>query len=165
MNFLVKLYKIDKYNKKDDFIKKSFIEYTLNDSVEELKTDNGYHMRLNKNDTYIFFGDCDGFNGKFIEFATLLKDFLNKYYNIKIKKKDISYTENKSKIGSFHYSIPSLHGINDKIIKEIHNNFSKTIDQLCQINSNGKKKCIDTGIYTNKWFRMPNQTKEQQPYT
>jgi hypothetical protein len=33
----VKLYKIDKYNKKDDFIKKSFIEYTLNDSVEELK--------------------------------------------------------------------------------------------------------------------------------
>lgn len=165
MNSTVKLYKIDKYTKTDEFIKKSFIEYTFEDAISELKDDNGYHMRLEKNNTYIFFGDCDEFNGEFSEFAVLLKQFLNKHYNIKIKKKDISYTKNKSINGSFHYSIPSLHGINDKIIKQIHENFANAHKQLFAVDKKGKKSCIDTSIYTNKWFRMPNQTKEQKPKT
>ena len=166
MDYSVKLYKVDNYNKTANFIKKSYIKYPLLDAINELKKDNGCHMRLEKGKTYIFFGDCDGFMGSFSDFATLLKDFLNKYYNIKIKKKDISYTENKSKKGSFHYSIPSLHGTSDKIIKEIHDNFSKTYEELNTIDEKGKNKnCIDTSIYTEKWFRMPNQIKESKPNT
>lgn len=145
MNYTTKLYQIDKYNKTDNFIKKSYIVYNLENAIKELKTDKGYHLRLEKNKIYIFFGDCDGFSGEFEEFAKLLKKFLRDYYNIIIKKKDISYTENKSKNGSFHYSIPSLCGINDKIIKEIHENFAKNCKELITEDENGKKKnCIDT---------------------
>lgn len=165
MNSSVKLYKIDKYNKTDEFIKKSFIEYTLEDAINVLNSDKGYHMRLEKSKTYIFFGDCDDYNGSFLEFAVLIKDFLNKFYGIKIKKKDISYTENKSKKGSFHYSIPSLHGINDKILKQIHEKFANAHKQLFVVDKKGKNSCIDTSIYTDKWFRMPNQTKEKKPKT
>jgi hypothetical protein len=87
MDYSVKLYKVDNYNKTANFIKKSYVEYALLDAINELKDNNSYHMRLEKNESYIFFGDCDGFTGSFLEFSTLIKDFLNKYYNIKIKKK------------------------------------------------------------------------------
>lgn len=162
MNDSVKLYKVDKYNKDEQFIKKSFIEYTLDDAINELKNNKCYHMRLEKGKKYIFFGDCDNFSGTFLDFAILMKVFLNKYYNIKIKKKDISYTENKSKKGSFHYSIPHLHGINDKILKKIHENFSNVHKESLYVDETRKKSCIDTTIYTDKWFRMPNQRKEKK---
>lgn len=44
MNYSVKLYKVDNYNKTANFIKKSYIEYSLLDAINELKQDNGYHM-------------------------------------------------------------------------------------------------------------------------
>jgi hypothetical protein len=133
MSFNTKLYKLDNYNKTQNFIKNKFRIFTLNEAICELKKDYGYHMRLEKDKTYVFYGDCDGFQGNFDDFAILLKDFLTKYYNIKIKKKDISYTVNNSKKelgGYFHYSIPSLHGIGSKILKEIHDNFAKTYEEL-----------------------------------
>ena len=161
MEHVVKLYKVDKYNKTEKFIKKSYEEFSLDEAIEKLKFENSYHMRLEKNKQYIFFGDCDGFDGDFKKFSVLLKEFLNKFYDIKIKKKDVSYTENKSKLGSFHYSISSLYGYSDKILKQIHEKFAIQYEELCSIDEKGKKKnCIDTSIYTDKWFRMPNQKKE-----
>jgi P4 family phage/plasmid primase-like protien len=161
----VKLYKIDKYNKTKKFIDNSFIELSIDEAVEELKTDHGYHLRLEKNKNYIFFGDCDGFSDSFLIFSKLLKKFLNYKYNIKIKKKDISYTENKSKIGSFHYSIPKLF-CSSILLKNIHEEFSKTYKELISTNENGEKKnCIDKSIYCDKWFRMPNQKKENVKHT
>ena len=166
MEYKTKLYEIDKYNKNDKFIKTSYKEFNLVNAVNELKNDKGYHLRLEKNKEYIFFGDCDGFNGEFSNFASLLKIFLYKNYNIQIKKKDISYTINKSKKGSYHYSIPKIYGINNLILKEIHENFSKSCKELLTEDEKGKNKnCIDTTIYTDKWFRMPNQTKEGKKNT
>gem|GEM_PF-5251252 len=43
------------------------------------------------------------------------------FYNIKITIDDISYTINKSKIGSYHYSIPKYYASTTKL-KEIHEN-------------------------------------------
>lgn len=161
MEYKVRLYEVNKYKKTLKFIKNSYTEYTLDEALEELQLEKGYHMRLVKNNQYIFFGDCDGFNGEFLKFSELLKDFLKKYYQINIKKKDISYTENKSKNGSFHYSIPSLYGYIDKILKDIHENFSKQYEELITTDKKGDKKlCIDTSVYGNMWFRMPNQKKE-----
>jgi putative DNA primase/helicase len=165
MSYSVKLYRLDNYNKSIKFIKNDFFEYNLSDAINELKTDKGYHIRLEKNKNYIFFGDCDEFNGSFNEFENALKNFLDKNYNIKIKKKDISYTENIGKNGSFHYSIPSLWCSNSKL-KEIHENFSKTCEILIKKDKNDKiKNCVDVSIYTDKWFRMPNQTKEKKENT
>jgi P4 family phage/plasmid primase-like protien len=164
MVYTVKLYKLDDYNKSKKFIKESFINYKFDDALKKLKNDEGFHMRIERQKTYIFYGDCDGFQGDFNEFAILLKEFLDKYYDIKIKKKDISYTVNnykKNEGGFFHYSIPSLHGIASEILSEIHVNFQQTYEKMNYIDKKGNpKNCIDKSVYRNQWFRMPNQTKE-----
>ena len=61
---------------------------------------------------------------------------------------------------SFHYSIPKLFG-SSNTLKEIHEKFAKSYKELVSKNENGEEKnCIDKSIYCDKWFRMPNQTKE-----
>jgi hypothetical protein len=78
-----KLYAIDNYNgKTKKFIENDYEEYDLKSLIDELENDNGYHMRICIDKNYVFFGDCDKFNGSFDEFAKLLKDFLKKHYKI-----------------------------------------------------------------------------------
>lgn len=160
---LYKLYSIDKYNgKTQHFINNKYTEYSLNELAIELQNNKGYHMRICDNKNYIFFGDCDGYNGKFIDFAVLLKKFLDIRYNIDVVLDEISYTENesKSKYGSFHYSIPKIYGSCAKL-KEMHEMFYKEHQNIFSKNTDGKiVRIIDTSIYTNKWFRYPNQSKE-----
>jgi hypothetical protein len=68
-----KLYAIDKYNKgTKKFIDSEYKAYTLDDIVDKLETDKGYHMRICAGKNYVFFGDCDDFDGTFDEFAILL---------------------------------------------------------------------------------------------
>lgn len=159
---LYKLYAIDKYaNKTKRFIDNEYEEYTLDDLAIELENDHGYHMRICSDKSYIFFGDCDGYNGTFDKFAKLLIDFLLVHYKIKVSMNEISYTENESKNGSFHYSIPKIYG-SCKKLKEMHEKFyNKHKDIFCK-NVDGKaSRVVDTSIYTNKWFRYPNQSKEE----
>ena len=132
-----------------------------------LKSDNGYHMRIQKNNSYIFFGDCDYYkDNEPIKFFELLTSFLNKFYNIKLTIDDISYTINKSKIGSYHYSIPKYYASTAKL-KEIHENFfNQHKDIFNYYDSNNKlNKVVDSGIYKDGWFRYPNQTKEAKENT
>ncbi len=98
---IFKVYAIDKYSgKTNNFIDNEYEEYELKDLKKLLKTDNGYHMRIQKNSFYIFFGDCDYYkDNEPIKFFGLLISFLNKYYNLIVTIEDISYTINKSKIG------------------------------------------------------------------
>lgn len=122
-DIVYKLYAIDKYAGKTKlFIDNNYEQYTLDDLTKELENDHGYHMRICSNQSYIFFGDCDGYNGKFDKFAKLLIDFLLIHYKIKIIINEISYTENESKLGSFHYSIPKIYG-SCKKLKEMHEMF------------------------------------------
>src|SRR5271169_3143625 len=95
-----RLYALDSYKKFDEFINNGFIEYFLDDLIEELENDKGYHMRIDPEKNYIFFGDCDMFNGTFDEFAELLIGFLKQHYNINVLLNEISYTKNEGIEGS-----------------------------------------------------------------
>lgn len=55
MDYKVKLYKVDKYDKTDKFIKESYNKYTLDEAIKLLEFDESYHMRLEKDNDYIFF--------------------------------------------------------------------------------------------------------------
>ena len=157
---LHKIYPIDKYaGKTRKFIDHGYVEYTLDDLINELETsDHGYHMRISPDCNYIFFGDCDGYEGSFKSFAKLLKEFLASEYKIKVLYRDILYTENKSKIGSFHYSIPKIYG-SCKKIKDMHENFYKAhLDIFWRKNNNRKDiRVID------KWFRYLISQKKEHP--
>jgi phage/plasmid-associated DNA primase len=161
-----RLYSINSYaGKTKKFIDNEFTEYKLDSLVDELENDNGYHMRVNVNSEYIFFGDCDKFDGTFTQFAKLLIDFLEKFYKINIEMIDISYTENEGVNGSFHYSIPKLYGSCLKI-KEIHERFYENYkDIFYKKEGDRSTKVVDTSIYSNKWFRYPQQKKENKNNT
>lgn len=158
---LYKLYAIDKYaGKTKKFIDNNYKEYTLNQLANELENDRGYHMRICIDKNYIFFGDCDGYDGTFDEFANMFIDFLFTFYRINVDSEEIYYTENESKPGSFHYSIPKIYGSCEKL-KEIHERFyEKYKNVFCKNNEGKTTRVVDTSIYTNKWFRYPNQSKE-----
>jgi hypothetical protein len=144
---MYKLYAIDAYNKKEEFIKNEYKEYNLKNLIRELKNDNGYHMRISSDQNYIFFGDCDHFKGSFPEFAELLIDFLKDHY--------------EGVDGSFHYSIPNFY-TSCKKLKEIHEKFyQKHIDIFHYIIDGKVQKVVDISIYANKWFRYPQQRKEK----
>lgn len=160
---MYKLYAIDNYAR-TKIIMKECVEYELDDLIEELQKNRGYHMRIDKDGNYIFFGDLDHYKGDYESFSDLLMNFLKKYYDIQVSLRDISYTKNEGKDGSFHYSIPKYNASCAKI-KEIHQNFlDKYPDRLSEtsINKKGKEtitRFVDTTIYTDKWFRYPLQDK------
>ena len=59
---IFKVYAIDKYaGKTKKFIENNYEEYSLKELKKLLKSDNGYHLRIQKNNFYILFGDCDGY--------------------------------------------------------------------------------------------------------
>ena len=151
-----KLYSLDSYLKNNDFIDKGYREYNIEKLINKLEVyDNGYHLRIKSDKNYILFGDCDGYKKSFTHFAGLLTSFLKKHYDINVDDDEISYTENNSVKGSFHYSIPKYYASCEKI-KEIHEKFLK---KYSDVFVNGSKKIIDTSVYCNKWFRYPNQSK------
>lgn len=146
------IYAIDRYHEcTDDKIKNNGIVFNLKNLIKELENNNnGYHFRVSKTQSYILFGDCDGYGKQHTDFFELLINFLKDYYDIIITTDDILYTFNKSKTGSYHYSIPKYYASCSKLF-EILTNFKK-IYKLGKI--------IDTTIYSNHWFRLPNQHKE-----
>ena len=57
-----KIWKIVKYAySSTKFVDNNSIELPLDELLIALETDNGYHMRINSDSNYIFYGDCDGF--------------------------------------------------------------------------------------------------------
>src|SRR5579872_6508545 len=113
---MYKLYSIESYGNSGKLrTDKEYKEYNLNDLLIELEKHKKYHMDILKDNNYIFFGDCDNFRGTFKEFAEMLIDFLETHYEIETTMDDISYTENKAKVGSFHCSIPKIYGSCNKL--------------------------------------------------
>lgn len=176
-----KIWSIDAYKYcGKEFISNKFVELELNELLNALEMDNGYHMRIISNNNYIFYGDCDGFKSfqknkksdTFEEFAELLISFLSKHYQIELDVNDISYTSNESKPGYHHYSVPKLYGSTKKLT-EIHEYFQKYDKRFIYTENetegkqkkNKVQKVVDSGVYTTKWFRYPNQIKENIPGT
>jgi hypothetical protein len=163
-----KIYSLVNYNLGTSlFIQNNYEEYTIKELESILKKNNNYHFRIHKSEQYIIFGDCDNYkDNNPLTFFELFINFLKNDYDINITLDDISYTENKNKLGSYHYSIPKYYGSCNKL-KEIHYNFYKKHIDIFKYYDNDNKlnKVVDYGIYTDKWFRYPNQTKENKKGT
>lgn len=152
-----KIYSISDYSKVNSvFIKNNAINLTKTKLKHLLtKENNNYHFRIQKNTDYVLFGDLDNFSYNFEKFIEIFIKFLKEKYNLDILKDDIMYTQNDSKSGSFHYSIPKYYG-KTETLKILHNNFQKYyIEKLENVN----KSNIDTTIYSEHWYRCPNQGK------
>ena len=165
---IFKIYSLVNYNLGTSlFIQNNYEEHTIKELESILKKNNNYHFRIHKNEQYIIFGDCDNYkDNNPITFFELFINFLKSDYDIDLTLDDISYTENKNKLGSYHYSIPKYYCSCNKL-KEIHYNFyKKHIDIFKYYDTDNKlNKVVDYGIYTDKWFRYPNQTKENKKGT
>ena len=148
------VYKIDTYDKANkDFIKNNKEEYTLKELEKALNEDKGFHYRIHKNQEYIFFGDIDGYEKGIDNFKGKLINFMKNSYDLELEEDEIKYTENNKKSNSYHYSIPKWN-LKVENLKDLHNNFIKEYN-----NDNNIKKAIDTTIYSEHWFRCPNQRK------
>ena len=155
--YTVKQYNTMKSSRFDD----NLIKFEdIDDIVEELTTvNNSYHFRIHTNTTYIFFGDLDHYNKSIETFINLLKIFIATYYNLHFEDNDFKYTKNNSKEGSYHYSIPKWNLTTEKL-KEIHIEFIKEYKTDLTNDIDGRVSiCVDTSIYSEHWFRCPNQYK------
>lgn len=163
---LYKIYSLSNYNINQIFIDTKGQEYELEEIIEILNSqDKGYHSRINPNENYKFFGDCDNYKKSFNDFSHILINFFKNGYGLTIKKSDISFTENKSKKGSYHYVIPKYYA-SCKKIKEMHMNLLKENEsEFIYKGENKIEKVVDTTIYSNHWFRCPNQSKESKKNT
>jgi phage/plasmid-associated DNA primase len=145
------------------FIEENKIIYDdVDELVEKLKKNKGYHFRIHKNTQYIFFGDLDDYPDDINRFIEILQDFLKKYYDLDFTKDEFFYTQNNKKETSYHYSIPKWNLSTEKL-KEIHTNLLKLYpkDFMTKVDQKIKRN-IDTTIYSEHWFRCPNQKKGQK---
>jgi len=157
-----KVYPLKTYNASAAFIQNGYEEYTLEELTQRLMTqDRGYHVRIHNGEMYNLFGDLDNYLGGFPKFLGLFLGFLQERYSVVVLPEQVSYTQNKSKEGSYHYSIPSVHCSCEQL-KNIHSQF---------INENrsefvvDKHNAVDTTVYSEHWFRLPMQSKESVPGT
>ncbi len=164
-----KIYSLPQYKMEksifEKFISSCYSEYKLDALVVHLAEINkSYHMRVVDGGIYTFFGDLDEYFGKIETFITdmltLLNEYLYDFLGKKLLPSDVKYTQNKSKEGSYHYSIPQLY-CSCKKLKDIHMLFKEKNVPNYKYTKNKKViDCIDTTIYCNKWFRLPLQSKE-----
>lgn len=155
---MFRLYKLDSYfvEKNEDGSWKNcdYFDGSIEEVCKELEVHQGYHMRLTKNDDVMFFGDLDGYKEDISVFKDQMKEFL-KDYNMDIEDTDFSYTQNlgyKKEGKSFHFTIKKYYS---------------HITHLAKCMKQFKKKygyggVIDISIYGDKWWRMPNQCKQQK---
>ena len=135
---------------------KSYNSDSLKKITSKLKDNKGYHIRINDTEKCILFGDIDHVN--IDTDKQFFKKFINDFSNyLKIDKNDISYTIS-TKVGclSYHWSYNKLYS-DVKTMKKIIEDF---LHLYPQYNIN---KYVDTSIYSNKWFRLPNQTNQDKP--
>ena len=155
------IYTVKNYTMKTSSFDDNLIQFeAIEDIVEELTTvNNSYHFRVHPITTYIFFGDLDHYKNSIETFTNLLKTFLGTYYNLYFEDADFKYTKNNTKEGSYHYSIPKWNLTTEKL-KEIHIEFIKEYKNDLSNDIDGRVSvCVDTSIYSEHWFRCPNQYK------
>lgn len=168
-----KIYAVEKYvhwGKSDNALlkyDKDYEEYDLKNLIECLEeNDFGYHLRIDPANKYIFFGDLDGYTMGIKRFITLLINFFDLHYKVKLKSEDIKYTKNIGDDTSYHFSIPKICCSIMKM-KSIIANFRKLNenDFITKTEKGRKKYILDTSIYSVGFFRYPNQSKEMEDDT
>ena len=151
-----KVYNIESYAQSDAiFIQSQGVEFSKTKLKNLLaKNKKKYHFRIHPATTYVFFGDIDNFEPNISEFIKLLQEFLKNYYNLEFVVDDFKHTRNDKKPNSYHFSIPKWNAITEKL-KEIFCNFQK----FMKAKDVAYGKAVDTSIYSEHWFRCPNQYK------
>lgn len=160
----IKLYSINNYAEANEkFInQQALIVNGLDNALNHLQLDKGYHLRIHKNEQYLFFGDLDNYPKDIGQFITILQNFMDKQYKLTFTVEDFQYTQNNENPNSYHYVIPKWNASTEKL-KEIHHNLLKECpSEFCYQSEKGiTKRCIDTTIYSEHWFRLPGQKKGQ----
>jgi hypothetical protein len=151
-----KVYNIESYAQSDTkFIQSQGVEFSKTKLKNLLaKNKNKYHFRIHPASKYVFFGDIDNFEPDISEFIKLLQEFLKNYYNLEFTVEDFKYTRNDKKPNSYHFSITKWNAVTEKL-KEIFTNFQK----FMKARDIAFGKAVDTTIYSEHWFRCPNQYK------
>ncbi len=157
---MLKIYEIDMYNKrkndKGEFVGCVIKEGNIKFITDCLKEDHSYHLRLKEMDDVVFFGDLDGYVGDLDRFKSDLCDYLKSVgYEVNMESnfvytQNVKYYKDDNPEGkSYHYTVRGLYGKN-KDIGDMMKIFKREYNY-------GNE--IDTSIYGDKWWRLPNQTK------
>ena len=150
------IYKIRTYSESNkEFIEKNKIIKELKELKKELKNDEGYHFRIHKKNQYIFFGDLDNYKDGILKFIKILQNFLKERYDIEFEEEEFKYTQNNKNNNSYHYSIPKWNLSTEKLKEIMQNLYEENKKEFTQ----DGKRIIDTTIYSEHWFRCPNQRK------
>jgi hypothetical protein len=155
-----KIYQVDQYNKRKDkeggeykgcVIKEGTIEMI----AKILQEDHYYHLRLNKDDDVMFFGDLDGYPGSIDEFKSKLGAYLTSKGYATDMESSFRYTQNKKYVSkttpdgkSYHFTVLTLYASMD-VMSKMMKEFMKAYN--CPY--------IDTSVYGDKWWRLPGQKK------
>ena len=120
--------------------------------VELLKKDRGYHIRIDDNKPCIVYVDLDHCKEEstFNSFCSVLCkvfDVTNDLISYTLSKKENEF--------SYHISIPC---IECKSAKHLKKEFERY-----EFKEYVKDDNLDLSIYSNKWFRLPNQTNKIKP--
>jgi hypothetical protein len=151
-----KIYSVKSYKISPTKIQPETFE-NIDDCVEALKKNAGYHLRPNTKADNTFFIDIDSKEEEVImdlpKFIKFFKKFLKNQYEFKLR--EWSYTINNKKEGSYHVVFPELHGLLSDMLKLILE-FKKQHEEY-------NDDRIDESIYkSERWFRLPNQSNESK---
>ena len=157
---LYNIYKLKNYFNTTEFFEKDLEEEndakfqgTIEQVLEKLKKNEGWHIRINPQKQCLFYVDFDKTTKeRFVKLLELLcKD-------LELKPEDISYTKSKTIDGkySYHISIPSMWCDNPLDIKKFFEHYDCYKEFLITNE-------IDRSIYSVKPYRLPMQTNEVKP--
>ena len=151
-NFFI--YKIPAYSVKKDDYESCKYEGDESSILKRLEKNKGYHLKINPDKPCKFYGDFDHCSNPkiFTEFLCKLSQI------IEISSENISYTESKNNDGewSYHYVVPSIETTPDDV-KYFFN--TKYKDEFKMYKDS---KQLDTIVYNNGLFRLPNQTNKNK---
>ena len=148
---LYSIYKLKNYSISKANFSLYQIEGNINNIITKLNKNKGYHLRINPDKPSIIFIDLDH-----VSTTDIFNEFLYVLcVDFEIELNNISYTESKDdkNLFSYHITIPSI-----KIEKAIY--LKDVFNEKCYSNY---REYIDYSIYSEKWFRLPNQTNEIKP--
>ena len=134
-------------------IETGFEEHPTSEVAQLIREDRGYQYYIDPERIYIFYGDLDrkddGRHSTWKKFRDTLIGFLQNEYDLEVDDKSFCYTSNSGKIGSHHFSIPKLNAKAETLQK---------IMEKCKSSFPESEDFVDTVIYKNHWWRLPNQT-------
>jgi hypothetical protein len=147
--FAVKNYKSTTWNQETGKTNAEYVKGNPSELSNFIKENNvGLHERLDSSKNCVFFGDLDHYTNPTL--FNKFRDVLSEYMDVPLD--DIKYTlSKKDNELSYHWTIPTIE-TNFYTLKEIMSR-----DEF-------KEFKPDLSVYSNRWFRLPNQSNIDKPH-